>query len=109
MVWARLSGEPFYRMPRPRSVVKIRLRRIPYFGCNVIYRHRYPLETDRSSCGSSSSSFTNLDQRLPNDNHDHRKQSSMATAKVLIAMADYGHDPTGTSSLEASRTLAHAV
>lgn len=32
----------------------------------------------------------------------------MATAKVLIAMADYGHDPTGTSSLEASRTFAHA-
>ena len=32
----------------------------------------------------------------------------MATAKVLIAMADYGHDPTGTSSLDASRTLAHA-
>jgi len=32
----------------------------------------------------------------------------MATAKVLIAMADYGHDPTGTSSLDASRTIAHA-
>jgi putative intracellular protease/amidase len=32
----------------------------------------------------------------------------MATAKVLIAMADYGHDPTGKSSSESSEILAHA-